>query len=410
MLTPLTKFAASAATMAPRSVTVLGATGSVGTSTLDLIGRHPELFQVKAITAHNNVAKLADLARAHDVEFAAIGDPDKAQELRDALGGSGIKTGAGANAVIEAAEREADIVVSAIVGAAGLAPTLAAIERGTTIALANKESLVCAGKLVMERARQGNVAILPVDSEHSAIMQSLPHAQCIADPEIVSEIVLTASGGPFRTWTAERMRAATREDALNHPVWDMGAKITIDSATMMNKALELIEAHHLFATGPDRLGVLVHPQSIVHGLVRYVDGSMVAQMGTPDMRTPIAVALAWPTRIASPSAPLDLAALGQLTFETPDPDKFPALRLVKSVMRDGGCAGTIFNAANEVAVGAFLEGRILFGDIVAVTENVLDELASSWTEAPAALDTALACDEEARRLADVAIARQIKRH
>ena len=407
MLTSRTEYAASTASAGPRSVSVLGATGSVGTSTLDLVGRHPDIFRVKAITAHSNVDRLAELARLHNAEFAAIGDARRASDLVDALAGTGIRCGAGPSAVNEAAELEADVVVSAIVGAAGLAPTLAAIGCGSTIALANKESLVCAGTLVMDRARQGGVAIVPVDSEHSAIMQSLPHARCIADPDIVSEIVLTASGGPFRTWSAERMRRATREDALNHPVWDMGAKITIDSATMMNKALELIEAHHLFATGPERLGVLVHPQSIVHGLVRYVDGSMVAQMGTPDMRTPIAVALSWPTRIAAPSAPLDLAALGQLTFEAPDPDRFPALRLVKSVMRDGGCAGTIFNAANEVAVGAFLDGHILFGDIVAVTEDVLDGLAASWPDAPGDLETALACDQEARSLAQTTIERQI---
>jgi 1-deoxy-D-xylulose-5-phosphate reductoisomerase len=390
-----------------RRVAVLGATGSVGLNTLDLISHHPERFSVTAITAHSNVEKLGELARAHRAEYAAIGRPELLHALRSALGDSGIEAGAGPEAVIEAAARGADIVVSAIVGSAGLAPTLAAIEQGSTIALANKESLVCAGALVMDRALANGVTILPVDSEHSAIMQSLPLGGCVADPKSVAEIVLTASGGPFRTWPADRMQNATRADALNHPVWDMGAKISIDSATMMNKALELIEAHHLFAVEPERLGVLVHPQSIIHGLVRYVDGSMIAQMGTPDMRTPIAVALAWPERIAGPSAPLDLATLGQLTFEAPDPKRFPALRLVKDVMGQGGSSGTIFNAANEVAVGAFLEGRMTFGHIVALTETVLELLASRWPAAPDSLESALQCDAEARALAEETLLRHL---
>jgi 1-deoxy-D-xylulose-5-phosphate reductoisomerase len=289
MMTAFSPLSDLSGSTALRRVAVLGATGSVGLNTLDLVSHHPERFSISAVTAHSNVEKLAELARGHRAEFAAIGKPELFDQLKSALDGSGIAVGAGPAAVIEAASRGADIVVSSIVGAAGLAPTLAAIEHGSTVALANKESLVCAGALVMARAREKGVTVLPVDSEHSAIMQSLPLGRCVADPSMVSEIVLTASGGPFRTWAADRMHSATRADALNHPVWDMGAKISIDSATMMNKALELIEAHHLFAVEPERLSVLVHPQSIIHGLVRYVDGSMVAQMGTPDMRTPIAV-------------------------------------------------------------------------------------------------------------------------
>jgi 1-deoxy-D-xylulose-5-phosphate reductoisomerase len=322
---------------AVRSVTLLGATGSIGSSTVDLLKRGNGRYRVEAVTAHRNGVALAKLARELGARFAAVGDPNAYQELKEALAGSGIEAASGEAAVIEAAERPAEWVMGAISGSVGLKPTLAAVKRGATVALANKECLVCAGGMFMRTAAACGASVLPVDSEHNAIFQALG-AGARAD---VSRVVLTASGGPFRTWTLAAMRAATLEQALKHPNWSMGPKNTIDSATMMNKSLELIEAHHLFAIESARLGVLVHPQSIVHGLVEYRDGSVVAQLGAPDMRIPIAHCLAWPTRIDGPAARLDLARLGTLSFEEPDPVRFPALALGRRALEAGGAAPTV---------------------------------------------------------------------
>ncbi|RDD62183.1 1-deoxy-D-xylulose-5-phosphate reductoisomerase [Ferruginivarius sediminum] len=354
----------------PRRIAILGVTGSVGANTLDLVRRHPAAFQVEAVTAHNNVAGLAEAARAVGARFAAIGNPERYVELKEALAGTGIEAAAGASAVTEAAERPADWVMAAIVGAAGLEPSLAAIRRGATLALANKETLVCAGALMMAEVKRHGATVLPVDSEHNAIFQVIDFDHL----DTVERVILTASGGPFRTFAKADLRAVTREQAVAHPNWSMGAKISVDSATMMNKGLEFIEAHHLFGLPPSRIEVLVHPQSIVHSLVAYRDGSVLAQLGTPDMRTPIAHTLAWPTRMHAPVQPLDLAAIGQLSFEAPDEDRFPALRLAREALQTAGAAPTILNAANEVAVGAFLEERIGFLDIAGIVEAALSEL------------------------------------
>jgi 1-deoxy-D-xylulose-5-phosphate reductoisomerase len=381
---------------AVRTVTVLGATGSVGTSTVDLLKRGAGKYRVEAVTAHKNAAQLAQLARELRARFAAVADPSAYRELKDALSGSGIEAASGEAAVTEAAQRPAEWVMAAVSGAAGLKATLAAAKRGATVALANKECLVCAGAMFMRNAAASGATVLPVDSEHNAIFQALT-----AGPrEDVSRIVITASGGPFRTWTREQMRAATLEQALKHPNWSMGPKITIDSATMMNKCLELIEAHHLFAVEPAQLAVLVHPQSIIHGMVEYRDGSVVAQLGSPDMRIPIAHCLAWPARIDGPAAKLDLAKIGSLTFEAPDPDRFPSLGLGRRALERGGAAPTILNAANEVAVAAFIEGRIGFGGIAGLVEATLDAAERrNATAEPQDIDEALAVDHMARSLA-----------
>jgi 1-deoxy-D-xylulose-5-phosphate reductoisomerase len=314
---------------AVRSVTVLGATGSVGMSTVDLLKRGNGQYRVEAVTANKNAADLAKIARELNARVAVVADPSAYRELKDALSGTGIQAASGEAAVIEAAERPADWLMAAVSGAVGLKPTLAAVKRGATVALANKECLVCAGGVFMRTAAAYGTNVLPVDSEHNAIFQALT-----AGPrEDVSRIVITASGGPFRTWTREQMRGAKLEQALKHPNWSMGPKITIDSATMFNKVLELVEAHHLFAVEPEKLAVLVHPQSIIHGMVEYRDGSVVAQLGSPDMRIPIAHCLAWPVRIDGPAAKLDLAKVGSLTFEAPDDDRFPALRNTQSRVR-----------------------------------------------------------------------------
>ena len=351
-----------------RSITLLGATGSIGTSTIDLIKRNPHRYRVEAVSAHSNAAALAKLARELDARFAVVSDPAAFKDLKAALAGTTIEAGAGDGALVEAAERPAEWVLAAIVGSAGLKSALAAANRGATVALANKECLVCAGDLFMRAAAKAGARILPVDSEHNAIYQALKAGRA----EDVRRIILTASGGPFRTWPIEKMRAATREQALKHPNWSMGAKITIDSATMMNKGLELIEAHHLFDVGPDKLDVLVHPQSIVHGLVEYIDGSLIAQLGSHDMRIPIAYCLAWPERIEGPAARLDLAQLATLTFEKPDPVRFPALVLAMRALEIGGAAPTILNAANEVAVDAFLHDRLGFAGIADLVSATLD--------------------------------------
>ncbi|ODN71146.1 1-deoxy-D-xylulose-5-phosphate reductoisomerase [Methylobrevis pamukkalensis] len=379
-----------------RRITVLGATGSVGRSTCDLLARDPERFAVEALTANRDVAALADLAISLRARATAIADPAVWPELRDRLAGTGIEALGGPEGVIEAASRPADIVVSAIVGAAGLAPTLAALRSAPTVALANKECLVCAGAFFMDSARRAGATVLPVDSEHNAIFQVLEEA----NRDFVEEIVLTASGGPFRGFTREQLRHVTRQQALRHPKWSMGAKITIDSATLMNKGLELIEAHHLFAVPAERLGVLVHPQSVVHGLVRYRDGSLLAQLGSPDMRTPIACCLAWPARMAAPVAPLDLARLGTLTFEAPDRETFPCLGLAEAAMARGGGAATVLNAANEVAVAEFLADRLGYLQIAAVVEETLSACESRGLSAvPASLDDALDLDAAARHKA-----------
>ncbi|MBM3567936.1 MAG: 1-deoxy-D-xylulose-5-phosphate reductoisomerase [Alphaproteobacteria bacterium] len=360
---------ALAAHRRPRRISILGATGSVGQSTIDLLSRHPGAFQVEALTAQRNVERLAADARRLGARFAAIGDEARHADLKAALAGSGIEAGAGRAALIEAARRPADLTMAAIVGYAGLEPTMAAIEAGRIVALANKETLVAAGPLVVERVKACGATLLPVDSEHNAIFQVFDFARA----ERVSRILLTASGGPFRDAPAEALARVTPDQAIAHPVWSMGAKISVDSATLMNKGLELIEAAWLFPVPEPRIEVLIHPQSIVHSLVEYVDGSVLAQLGAPDMRTPIAYALGWPDRIAGPAPRLDLAAIGRLTFQAPDETRFPALRLARQALRAGGAAPAVLNAANEVAVEAFLGGRIGFLDIAALVASVLDE-------------------------------------
>lgn len=375
---------------APRRVTVLGSTGSVGRSTAALLeAAAPGTFAVEALVAGRDAAGLAAQARALGARVAVLADPGGYAALRDALAGSGIAAAAGPEAVLEAAARPADWTMGAIVGAAGLRPTLAALARGGTLAIANKESLVCGGALVLAAAAASGATLLPVDSEHNAIFQALD----ARDPALVERIVLTASGGPFRTFDLARMAAVTPEMAVRHPIWSMGAKISIDSATMMNKGLELIEAARLFPVPEERIDVLVHPQSAVHGMVQYADGSILAQLGTPDMRTPIAHALAWPGRMRVDLPRLDLAALGRLEFEAPDPARFPALRLAREALRAGEGATTILNAANEVAVGLFLDHRLGFLEIARVVERTLERLGSPDAEG---LDAILALDAEAR--------------
>ncbi|CBS86403.1 1-deoxy-D-xylulose-5-phosphate reductoisomerase [Azospirillum lipoferum] len=387
---------AEAAPGAPRSVTILGSTGSVGTQTVDLVARDPERFPVEALTANRNVALLAKQARDLKARLAVVADPAGYAELKDLLSGTGIEVAAGAEAVAAAAERPADWVMAAIVGAAGLEPTLAAVRRGAIVAFANKEVLVCAGSLMMEEVKAHGATLLPVDSEHSAIYQVFDFERT----DSVARLILTASGGPFRTRDRAFMAAATREQAVAHPTWDMGAKISVDSATMMNKGLELIEAHFLFGIPEERIDVLVHPQSVIHSLVEYVDGSVLAQLGTPDMRTPIAYALGWPARIATPAERLDLIKAATLTFEGPDPVRFPALRLARAALQSGGGAPTILSAANEVAVQAFLDRRIGFLDIERIVEETLTALPHRPLRDLAAVREA---DAEARRVAAVRI-------
>jgi len=375
-----------------RSVTILGSTGSVGQSTVDLLLRNSDGFEVEALTANRNPRLLAEQARALGARFAAIGDPVHYQELKEALAGSGIETASGPKALVEAAERPADWVMAGIVGAAGLAPTLSAIRRGVIVAFANKEVLVCAGTLVMEEVRRCGATLLPVDSEHNAIWQCFD----LARVETIERIILTASGGPFRERSFEEMRGVTPEEAVAHPNWSMGAKISVDSATMMNKGLELIEAHHLFQLPMERVDIVVHPQSIVHGAVVYRDGSVLAQLGSPDMRTPIAYALAWPDRIETPTKRLDLAAIGRLTFEPPDERRFPALRVAREALVRGGGCPTVLNAANETAVHAFLERRIGFLDITETVERTLARIPDGKLES---LDDVYNFDTAAREIA-----------
>jgi 1-deoxy-D-xylulose-5-phosphate reductoisomerase len=381
---------------AVRSITILGATGSIGASTIDLIKREPTRYRVEAISARRNAAALAQIAREVGARLAVVADPDAYNDLKAALAGSGIEAASGENALIEAAQRPADWVMAAISGSVGLKPTLAAIERGATVALANKECLVCAGNLFMRRAASAGATVLPVDSEHNAVFQALGAGR----REDVKRVILTASGGPFRTWTLEAIKVATPEQALRHPNWSMGPKVTVDSATLMNKGLELIEAHHLFALRPDEIDVLVHPQSVVHGLVEFRDGSVVAQLGSPDMRIPIAHCLAWPQRIDGAAARLDLARVHELTFEEADLVRFPALALARHAMETGGAAPTVLNAADEIAVAEFIAGRIAFPAITALVEATLNAAAArGLLGEPDGLDAALAIDHIARSLA-----------
>ena len=379
----------------PRRISILGATGSIGESTLDLVGRNPTAYQVVALTGGRNAKRLAELAITHKAEIAVVADETCLEALRAHLAGSGIEAAAGDAALIEAASRPADWVMAAIVGAAGLRPTLAAVRQGTCTALANKECLVSAGRIFMREVARHETTLLPVDSEHSAAMQVMGGVSA----EKVERICLTASGGPFRSWSLADMAGVTPEQALAHPNWTMGPKVTIDSATLMNKALELIEAHHLFAVEADRLEVLIHPQSIVHCLVYYRDGSVLAQMSCPDMRTPIAYSLAWPNRMEAPTERLDLASIGDLSFETPDETQFPALRLVREVLAASGSASTILNAANEVAVEAFLDGRIGFLAIADLVEATLDRASDLVGLDPDSVEDILALDDEARAVA-----------
>ena len=379
-----------------KSLTILGATGSVGSSTLDLVERAPERFRVEVLTANGDVAKLADAARRTGARLAVVADESCLPALRAALAGTDTECAGGIAAIREAAARPVDWTMAAIVGCAGLPPVMEAVRRGGTIALANKEALVSAGALMTEAVQRHGARLLPVDSEHNAIFQCFD----VAAPESIRRIVLTASGGPFRTFSRADMAEVTPERAVKHPNWSMGAKISIDSATMMNKGLELIEAHHLFPIGSDKIEIIVHPQSVVHSMVEYVDGSVLAQLGTPDMRTPIAHALAWPDRMATPGERLDFAAVGRLDFEAPDLARFPALAVARAVVNGNPAASAVLNAANEIAVAAFLGKRIGFLEIVAVVETVLDGYDPA---SPASLDDVFAIDREARARAGQAI-------
>ncbi len=391
-LTSVTIEIETRAVMRPRRISILGATGSIGESTLDLIGRNPSAYQVVALTGGHNAGRLAELAILHRAELAVIADPQCYATLRAGLAGTGIEVAAGEEALLEAASRPADWVMAAIVGAAGLKPTLQAVRQGTATALANKECLVSAGDIFMAEVARAKTTLLPVDSEHSAASQAMVGAP----KENIERVCLTASGGPFRCWSFEQMREARPEQALNHPNWSMGPKVTIDSATLMNKGLELLEAHHLFALAPTKLDVLIHPQSIVHCLVHLSDGSVLAQLSCPDMRTPIAYSLAWPERMHAPTKRLDLAALGALTFEAPDTERFPALRLAREVLTAGGSAGTVLNAANEVAVEAFLAERIGFLGIAGLVEATLAVSADLLALTRESVEDVLAIDAEAR--------------
>jgi 1-deoxy-D-xylulose-5-phosphate reductoisomerase len=385
-----------------KSVTILGSTGSIGASTVDLLLQAKERYRVVALVGGRNVEVLARQAVALGAGHAVIADESCHAALRDRLAGTGIRVSAGRQAVCDAASEPADWTMAAITGAAGLAPTLEAIEGGRTVALANKEALVCAGDVMLRAVKRAGATLLPVDSEHNAVFQAMADRQL----DQVEKIVLTASGGPFRTATLAEMEQAGPEQALKHPVWSMGAKISIDSASMFNKGLEVIEAARIFDLPEDRIDVLVHPQSVVHGMVAYRDGSVLAQLGAPDMRVPIAHTLAWPQRIATSSPRLDLAALAQLTFEAPDPVRFPALRLARAALREGGASPAILSAANEVAVEAFLTLRIGFLDIARLVEAVLDRLGRQSADT---IDAVLHWDDTARREAERWIVAGVRR-
>jgi 1-deoxy-D-xylulose-5-phosphate reductoisomerase len=376
-----------------RKLAILGATGSVGKSTLDLIERNPERFEVVAVTAATNAEALADIARRTGARLAVVSDERRLSDLQELLVGSNCRAEAGDEALIEAAAGEAELVIAAIVGCAGLKPVMAAVEAGRTVALANKEALVTAGALMTEAAVRSGATLLPIDSEHNAIFQCLA---CSRNDDI-ARIILTASGGPFRTASAEMMRSATPAEAVAHPNWSMGAKISVDSATMMNKGLELIEAHHLFGVPSKRIEIVIHPQSVVHSLVEFVDGSVLAQLGSPDMRIPIAYALAWPERIPTPAQRLDLASIARLEFEEPDLTRFPALRIAREALEAGGSAPAVLNAANEAAVSRFLTGSIGFTDIPRLVERALEE---SNLAAPSSIAEVLEIDRLTRQRVD----------
>jgi 1-deoxy-D-xylulose-5-phosphate reductoisomerase len=375
-----------------RPISIFGATGSVGLSTLDLVRQHRDAYRVVALTANGHAAELAALAKEFGAELAVVADETAYPALKEALIGTNIKAAAGPTALIEAAQMGADWTMAAIVGCAGLPPTMAAIEAGKTVALANKEALVSAGELMTAAVARSGATLLPVDSEHNAIFQ------CLAGGNIqqVRKITLTASGGPFRTYSLDQMRTVTPAQAVAHPNWDMGAKISVDSATMMNKGLELIEAHHLFPVGLDNIDILVHPQSVIHSMVEYQDRSTLAQLGSPDMRIPIASALAWPERIETNCQPLDLATIGRLDFEAPDLERFPAIKLARAAISEGGAKPAILNAANEVAVAAFLAGHIRFLDIADMVSSTLDGYSPN---APHSLDHLFSIDAAARAYA-----------
>ncbi len=375
-----------------RSLTILGATGSIGRSTADVVLAHPDALRVEAVVGGRDALALAEVARHLGAKFAALADERGGEALRQALSGTGIDSGAGQAAVLEAAEREADIVLAAISGTAGLAPTHAALKPGRRIALANKESLVCAGDAFMADARRLDVEIMPVDSEHNA----LEHALAAGLNRDVEKAVITASGGPFRTWPRERIAKAGAKEASAHPVWSMGSKINIDSATLMNKGLELIEAHHLFGLGAERLDVLVHPEAIVHGLVQWTDGAVTAGLALPDMKVPIANALQGEGRLRMELPRLDLAAIGRLSFERPDEDRFPCLSLAKAALRAGGAMPTILNAANEIVVEAYIAGAIEFYDISEIVERVCSTFSGRRILTPASVAEALAIDQQVR--------------
>ena len=376
----------------PRSVTILGSTGSIGCNTIDLLKRHREGFSVEELTANSNIQLLAEQARKIGAKSAVTADPSRYEELKQALADTNISVAAGPEAVAEAAEMPADFVMAGIVGAAGLCPTLAAVKRGAIVGLANKECLVCAGDLMIGEVERAGATLLPVDSEHNAIYQVFDFDRASS----VERIILTASGGPFRKADMATVTAATPEQAVAHPNWDMGAKISVDSATMMNKGLEMIEAFHLFPVAVGQIDVLVHPQSVIHSMVEYIDGSVLAQLGTPDMRTPIAYSLAWPERISTPSAKLDLAELATLTFEAPDLERFPCLRLALEALKAGAAASIILNAANEIAVAAFLERKIGFMDIPRLVERCLEQVAAGQVSS---IEAVMEIDRETRTVA-----------
>ncbi|MDX2073915.1 MAG: 1-deoxy-D-xylulose-5-phosphate reductoisomerase [Alphaproteobacteria bacterium] len=379
-----------------RRVSILGATGTIGCNTLDIIAAHPGRFSVAALTAQDNVEKLAAQARTFGARYAAIANPAHYNELKSLLAGTNIEVAAGPESVLAAAEIECEVVMSAIVGVAGLAPTLAAICKGRRIALANKECLVCAGEMMNAEVEKYGATLIPVDSEHSGIFQLLPINY---QPSTINTITLTASGGPFRDLSAAQLKMVTPEQAVKHPNWQMGAKISVDSATLMNKGLELIEAHYLFGLPPDKLAAVIHPQSIVHALVAMVDGSVLAQLSNPDMRAPIAYALSYPERIATPVKPLDLAEIGNLSFAAPDEARFPALRLAKQALEQGGSAPTVLNAANEIAVARFLSGAIGFTDIPSIVEKALESLPH---HVPSCIGDIYTLDSDTRRFAEAA--------
>jgi len=381
-----------ARTDVPRRITILGSTGSIGCSTIDLIDRDPDAYVVEALTANRSVDALAEQARRLNAKFVAVADPESYEGLKAAMSGTTAEIAAGPEAIVEAAARDADWVMAGIVGAAGLEPTLQAARAGSVVAFANKECLVCAGDLMLDEVARSGATLLPVDSEHNAIFQVFDFDR----RESIEKIILTASGGPFRSSSLEEMRKVTPAQAVAHPNWDMGAKISVDSATMMNKGLELIEAYYLFGIPEDRIEILVHPQSIIHSMVSYIDGSVLAQLGTPDMRTPISYTLAWPHRMTAPSARLDLGQIATLTFETPDSERFPALRLAREALKTGGSAPTILNASNEVAVAGFLDGRLGFLDIPRVVAETLEKMPSGVIRS---VDDVLSIDAAARQVA-----------